>query len=173
LPIDLVVTEESVDGVLELCGGGILARRHDGVEEAKRHGPVYPGDDRGIEKRPGGSQLRRDGVVEVVQEGVLADGGTEEGVPLAVDAGVERQFHRDVALDGGETDGLGMERGEVEEAGAGEGGGGEGKFGHGCLGLGSLLVSRVVVEGHGGEIGEGGRDRWLQREAAEEGRRTT
>jgi hypothetical protein len=61
-----------------------------GVEETERHGSVDPGDDRGIKKRPGWSRLGRDGVVEMVQKGVLAYEHTEEVAPLVMNAGVER-----------------------------------------------------------------------------------
>lgn len=114
LAIDLVVVEEVVDAVPERDGEGIVTRRHDGVEDTERDGPIEPGDDGGVEEGPLGSR-RGGGVgVDVIQEGVLAAGGAEEGAPLPMDAGVKRELDGDVALDGGEADGLGVQRGQRE-----------------------------------------------------------
>ena len=111
LTIDLAVVEETVDAVPEIDGEGIVTGRHDGVKDAERDRPIEPRDGGGVEERP--LWVRRVGgvKVEMIQEGVLAASGAEEGAPLTVNAGVKRELNGNVSLDGVQADRLGVERG--------------------------------------------------------------
>ena len=180
LTIDLVVVEETVDAVPEIDGEGIVAGRHDGVEDAERDRPIEPRDDGGVEERP--LRVRRIGSieVEVIQEGVLATGGAEEGAPLTVNAGVKRELDGNVSLDGVQADGLGMQRGQGERPRARPrsiDGGRERQLGLGGLGVlallgsGQRLVRRVGVGlRHGcGGAGAAAREEVVASTAAEGG----
>ena len=163
LTIDLVVVEETVDAVPEIDGEGIVTGRHDGVEDAERDRPIEPRDDGGVEERP--LRVRRIGSieVEVIQEGVLATSGAEEGAPLPVNAGVKRELDGNVAFDGVEADGLGVQRGQGERPRARPGsidGGRERQLGLGGLGVLALLGrGQRLVRGVRVRLRHGGGDR--------------
>ena len=124
--------------------------------------------------------------VDVVEQRILAEGGAEEGAPLAMNAGVEGQLDGDMPLDGVEADGLGMQRGEREGPHAGGGGDGEGELRLGVNSFSGLAVffflrglrdlcgvvthcrGTARLEGRGGWFAEvGRRDRLLRRNREE------
>ena len=88
----------------------------------------------------------------MIEERILPAGGAEEGAPLAMDAGVERELDGNVALDGGEANGLSVQGCQRERSRA------CGRSAHGSEGLLhpgglELLCGFVVGERHGGEAG--------------------